>query len=91
MKKILRKTLNLTIIFIALTYRYAYASGLSTLQNFLNGYVVAAGQIVCIIGAVQVCISLASNSTDKKINGLRLFLTGLVMTSANNIINSILK
>lgn len=91
MKKILFKTLLLSLGML-MQYKIVYASnGISHLQNFLNSYVVGAGQIVCIIGAVEIILSFVSSSVDKKINGLKLFGSGLVMTSINSIINTIFK
>lgn len=66
-------------------------NAVETLQNFLNGYVVSAGRIVCIVGAIEIAISLSSTSPDKKVRGLKLFGTGLTIITASDIINIIFK
>lgn len=89
-KQIVRSLVMATAILMQCTLVYA-SSGAANLQNFLNGYVARAGQIVCIFGAVEIVTSFSSQSFDKKFRGLRIFGMGLVLTSINSIINTILK
>lgn len=91
-KKLIIKSLILTL-FVAMqsTIAFADVEGATDLQNFLNGYVAKAGELVVLAGFIEVAFCVSSQSAERRFQALKIVCSGLIMISANDIINAIMK